>query len=67
MFAGRILVLLIPLVGVAIPLLRLLPALSGWGMRRRIFRLYGELKLIEPTLLYTLRVHINLVRSRLKQ
>lgn len=98
-FAGRTLVLLIPLLGVAFPLLRLLPALYGWGMRRRIFRLYGELKLIElefeahgrsatesmltrleqlderanllrvsdtfATLLYTLRVHINLVRNRL--
>ncbi len=45
--AGRILVLLIPIVAVALPLLRLVPAVYGWGMRRRIFRLYGELKLIE--------------------
>src|SRR5580704_826278 len=45
--AGRVLVLLIPVVGVAYPLLRLLPALYDWTMRRRIFRLYGELKFIE--------------------
>jgi TRAP transporter TAXI family solute receptor len=44
---SRILVLLIPIVGVAYPLLRTAPALYGWNMRRRIFRLYGELKLIE--------------------
>jgi TRAP-type uncharacterized transport system substrate-binding protein len=44
---SRILVLLIPIVGVAYPLLRSAPTLYGWNMRRRIFRLYGELKLIE--------------------
>jgi TRAP transporter TAXI family solute receptor len=44
---SRILVLLIPIVGVAYPLLRTAPALYGWNMRRRIFRLYGELKLLE--------------------
>jgi TRAP transporter TAXI family solute receptor len=44
---SRILVLLIPIVGVAYPLLRTAPAMYGWNMRRRIFRLYGELKLIE--------------------
>jgi hypothetical protein len=45
--ASRLLVLLIPLLGVAYPLLRFAPALWGWSMRRRIFRLYGELKFIE--------------------
>ena len=39
--------LLIPIVGVAYPLFRLLPALYGWSMRRRIFRLYDELKFLE--------------------
>jgi NMT1-like family len=48
--ASRLLVLLIPLMGVAYPLLRIAPALYGWSMRRRIFRLYGELKLIERDL-----------------
>jgi TRAP-type uncharacterized transport system substrate-binding protein len=45
--AARLLVLSIPVVGVAYPLLRLLPALYQWSMRRRIFRLYGELRFIE--------------------
>jgi TRAP transporter TAXI family solute receptor len=44
---GRLLVLLIPLVGVAYPLMRVAPVLYGWSMRLRIFRLYGELKSIE--------------------
>ena len=47
MFAGRLLVLSIPVVGIAYPLLRLVPALYQWSMRRRIFRLYGELRSIE--------------------
>ena len=49
-FASRLLVLLIPIVGIAYPLLRLAPALYGWSMRRRIFSLYGELKFIEAEL-----------------
>ena len=44
---SRILVLLIPIVGVLYPLFRLVPAIYGWAMRRRIFRLYGELKFLE--------------------
>jgi len=98
---GRVLLLLIPIVGVAYPLLRTMPALYGWSMRRRIFRLYGDLKSIEiefetkgnrttedmlarldrleeradhlrvprafATLLYTLRLHVGLVRTRLKE
>jgi len=41
---------LIPVIGVAYPLLRTAPAIYGWSMRRRIFRLYGELKFIEVEL-----------------
>jgi len=48
--ASRLLLLLIPVIGVAYPLLRMAPALYGWSMRRRIFRLYGELKYIETEL-----------------
>jgi hypothetical protein len=99
---GRLLILLIPVAGVIYPLLRFLPALYGWGMRRRIFRLYGELRFLEHDLesrhpgqsggdltvrlerleervnhmrvpvfysnmLYTLRMHIILVRERFKK
>jgi TRAP-type uncharacterized transport system substrate-binding protein len=98
----QIFVLLIPLVGVLYPVLRLGPAAYDWAMRRRIFRQYTELKLIESQLdqavapddvaalelrlnrledrvnhawvpagfahmLYTLRVHIGLVRARFEK
>ena len=43
----RLLILLIPLVGVVYPLARYMPAMYQWVIRRRIFRLYGELKLLE--------------------
>lgn len=49
-FVARLLVLLIPILGVAYPLFRLLQALYGWGMRRRIFTLYGQLKFLEAAL-----------------
>jgi TRAP-type uncharacterized transport system substrate-binding protein len=49
-FVGRLLVILIPVVGVLLPLLRLLPVVYGWYVRRRIFRLYGELKFLEAEL-----------------
>jgi TRAP transporter TAXI family solute receptor len=45
--AERLLILLVPLVGVAYPLMRSLPGLYRWSMRRRVYRLYGELKVIE--------------------
>jgi TRAP-type uncharacterized transport system substrate-binding protein len=99
-FVAQLLVVAIPVVGVFYPALRLLPSAYEWTMRRRIFRLYGELKFLEeeitsagdvtgsadvrarldaleqrilalkvPTtyasLLYTLRQHLHLVRSRL--
>ena len=40
----------IPVVGVLYPLLRLFPALYGWQIQRRIFRLYGELRFLEHDL-----------------
>jgi TRAP transporter TAXI family solute receptor len=49
-FLWGLMLLLIPVVGAFYPLFRLAPALYGWGMRRRIFRLYGELKFLEGDL-----------------
>jgi TRAP-type uncharacterized transport system substrate-binding protein len=49
-FAERLLVLLIPAVGLLYPLARFLPALYAWGVQRHIFRLYGELKFLEAEL-----------------
>jgi TRAP transporter TAXI family solute receptor len=48
--AGRLLIVLVPLVGIVYPLLRFAPALYGWSMRRRVFQLYGDLKHIEADL-----------------
>jgi TRAP transporter TAXI family solute receptor len=52
--AGRLLVLSIPVIGVAYPLLKLVPAVYAWSMRRRVFKLYGELRSIELELASTL-------------
>ena len=46
-FAGRLLVVVVPLVGLVYPVVKSLPAAYAWMMRRRVFRLYGELKLVE--------------------
>lgn len=43
----RLIVLLVPIIAVLIPLLRIGPPLYGWRVRSRIYRWYGELKLIE--------------------
>jgi TRAP-type uncharacterized transport system substrate-binding protein len=43
----KLLILLIPIVGVLYPLLQLLPAVYAGIMRQRIYRLYGELKFLE--------------------
>jgi TRAP-type uncharacterized transport system substrate-binding protein len=42
-----ILLVLVPIVGIVIPLARTLPQLFGAVVRQRILRLYGELKLLE--------------------
>jgi hypothetical protein len=43
---GRLLVVLIPLIGVLYPLMRFMPAVYRWGMRRKITRI-GELRFLE--------------------
>jgi len=96
----QLLVLLIPVLGVVYPLLRFAPEGFAWAMRRKILKLYVELKLLEddvaknhppgddlqarlqrleehvdrtwlPTsfrpLLYQLRMHMSLVRERMKR
>ena len=97
----QLLVLLIPVLGLLYPLLRFAPAAFDWAMRRKILRLYAELKLLDDELatrhphrvedltarleqldeevdhlwlpisfrplVYQLRMHISLVRERLKR
>jgi TRAP-type uncharacterized transport system substrate-binding protein len=43
----RIVVLLVPLIAVLIPAVRLAPVLYTWRIRSRIYRWYGELKILE--------------------
>lgn len=45
--AGRLIFVLVPLFGVVLPLLRWLPGLFGWNVRRKIYRLYVDLKRID--------------------
>jgi hypothetical protein len=45
--AAAMLASLIPIVAVLYPLMRFLPVLYGWLMRRKIARLYGELRFLE--------------------
>ena len=43
----RLVVLLIPLIALAIPLMRIVPALYGWRVRSRVYKWYGQLKFLE--------------------
>ncbi len=97
----RMLVFLVPLIGVLLPVIKFLPGVLTWRRRQRINRWYGELKKLEQDLashdlsqaelnrhlqrleeieeaarelalpldfsdkVYTLRQHIDFVRSRL--
>ena len=44
---SKLLVLLVPIVGVLYPMMRLLLRLYDWMMRSKILRMYGELRLLE--------------------
>jgi TRAP-type uncharacterized transport system substrate-binding protein len=46
-FVERLLVLLIPVAGILYPVVALLPPLRTWEVRRRILKLYGELRSLE--------------------
>jgi TRAP-type uncharacterized transport system substrate-binding protein len=47
----RALFIVLPLLAVGLPLMRLLPGVYRWSMRRRIYRWYGELSYIERAVL----------------
>ena len=46
----RIVVLLVPLIAVLIPAIKLAPVLYTWRIRSRIYRWYGELKMLDVEL-----------------
>jgi len=43
----QLLVAALPLIGIVYPALKFMPSAYDWAMRRRIFRLYGELRSLE--------------------
>jgi len=44
---GKLIILLIPILGVLYPMVKFLPGLYDWLMRSKILRMYGELSLLE--------------------
>src|SRR6516164_6375841 len=44
---GKLIILLIPILGVLYPMMRSLPRLYDWMMRSKVLRMYGELRLLE--------------------
>lgn len=46
----RLLIIVLPVAGILYPLWSLLPRLYRWQMQRRVFRFYGELRLLETDL-----------------
>jgi TRAP-type uncharacterized transport system substrate-binding protein len=46
----RLLILLLPIAGIIYPLWSLVPRIYAWQMRRRVFRMYADLKLVERDL-----------------
>jgi hypothetical protein len=44
---GKLIILLIPILGVLYPMTRFLPRLYDWAMRSKLLRMYGELRLLE--------------------
>jgi TRAP-type uncharacterized transport system substrate-binding protein len=44
---GKLIILLIPIVGVLYPMTQFLPRLYDWVMRSKVLRMYGELRLLE--------------------
>ena len=98
---GRALLVLVPVVAVAYPIIKFLPMMYNWFMSSRIQRFYGEMRSVENTMedhaqpldvsamtakidklehsaihlrlpssydsaLYTMRIHIGLLRSHLE-
>lgn len=43
----RMIVLLVPIVAILLPLIKIAPGIYAWRVRSRVFRYYGELKLLE--------------------
>ncbi|HWE25905.1 MAG TPA: C4-dicarboxylate ABC transporter substrate-binding protein, partial [Myxococcales bacterium] len=57
----RLWVILVPIIAVAVPLGRIVPAIYRWRVRSRVFRWYARLKQIE------LQLEENPARSKLEE
>jgi TRAP-type uncharacterized transport system substrate-binding protein len=53
--SGKLIVLLIPVLGLLYPMMRFLPSAYNWMMRSKILRLYGELKFLEDEIIHAAR------------
>src|SRR5215471_10379989 len=47
---GKLIILLIPILGVLYPMVRFLPRVYDWRMRSKVLRMYGELRFLEDEL-----------------
>jgi TRAP-type uncharacterized transport system substrate-binding protein len=63
----RLLILLLPVAGIIYPLWSLAPKLYAWQMRRRINRMYSELKLVERDLRVATAATRSEMLSRLEE
>ena len=63
----QLMVLLIPVVGLLVPLLRFAPAGFAWMMQRRMLGLYGELKRLDDELTHGPRDRIPDLAERLRK
>jgi len=63
----RLLVLLVPLVAVVIPMMRIMPALYDWQIKRKIFRWYRDLKAVEIEMQNGARPDAALLLTRLNE
>jgi hypothetical protein len=50
--SGKLIVLLIPVLGLLYPMIRFLPIVYDWMMRSKILRLYGELRFLEDEIIH---------------
>ena len=47
MLVDRLIFLILPIFAIALPMMRVMPSIYAWRIRRRIYRWYGELKFLE--------------------
>ena len=71
-FVNRVLIILLPLLALAIPLSRIVPAVYTWLVKSRIHKLYGELRFLElqlrnasqPLELSTFRKELDAIENK---